>query len=132
MFSYVSPEQRVPVDHPLRAIREFADFHFDSIRCQQGHYLGDRRIVVYTPSATVLYLLRTTAPERRPPLPMLAVGGPGALGTGACAAHTLGSLSIRRFSDTRVFDLSGANMKALPRVPMKSVSLPILAAQEVW
>jgi transposase len=25
MFSYVSPEQRVPIDHPLRPIREFAD-----------------------------------------------------------------------------------------------------------
>jgi transposase len=25
MFSYVSPEQRVPVDHPLRAIRQYAD-----------------------------------------------------------------------------------------------------------
>src|SRR5215468_9580279 len=25
MFSYLSPEQRVPVDHPLRAIRDFAD-----------------------------------------------------------------------------------------------------------
>src|SRR5215472_3462433 len=25
MFSYLSPEQRVPVDHPLRAVRDFAD-----------------------------------------------------------------------------------------------------------
>src|SRR2546428_13983870 len=25
MFSYVSPEQRVPVDHPLRPIREMTD-----------------------------------------------------------------------------------------------------------
>src|SRR3990172_9449344 len=25
MFSYISPEKRVPVDHPLRAIREMVD-----------------------------------------------------------------------------------------------------------
>jgi transposase len=25
MFSYLSPEQRVPVDHPLRAIRQICD-----------------------------------------------------------------------------------------------------------
>jgi transposase len=25
MFSYVSPEQRVPADHPLRAIRQLVD-----------------------------------------------------------------------------------------------------------
>ena len=25
MFSYVSPEQRVPADHPLRAIRRIVD-----------------------------------------------------------------------------------------------------------
>ncbi|MBU2770005.1 IS5/IS1182 family transposase, partial [Acidithiobacillus caldus] len=25
MFSYLSPEQRVPVDHPLRAIRVIVD-----------------------------------------------------------------------------------------------------------
>ena len=25
MFSYLSPEERVPKNHPLRAIREFAD-----------------------------------------------------------------------------------------------------------
>ena len=31
MFSYLSPEQRVPVDHPLRAIREFADVILDEL-----------------------------------------------------------------------------------------------------
>ena len=25
MFSYLSPEQRVPADHPLRAVRQMAD-----------------------------------------------------------------------------------------------------------
>jgi len=25
MFSYISPEQRVPADHPLRPIREMVD-----------------------------------------------------------------------------------------------------------
>jgi transposase len=31
MFSYLSPEQRVPVDHPLRAIRDFADRILDEL-----------------------------------------------------------------------------------------------------
>jgi len=31
MFSYLSPEQRVPVDHPLRAIRDFADQILDGL-----------------------------------------------------------------------------------------------------
>ena len=31
MFSYLSPEQRVPVDHPLRAIRDFADQILDGM-----------------------------------------------------------------------------------------------------
>jgi transposase len=31
MFSYLSPEHRVPVDHPLRAIREFADCILDEL-----------------------------------------------------------------------------------------------------
>jgi transposase len=31
MFSYLSPDQRVPVDHPLRAIRDFADRILDGM-----------------------------------------------------------------------------------------------------
>ncbi len=31
MFSYLSPEQGVPVDHPLRAIRDFADQVLDGL-----------------------------------------------------------------------------------------------------
>ena len=31
MFSYLSPEQRVPADHPLRAIRDFADRILDEL-----------------------------------------------------------------------------------------------------
>jgi hypothetical protein len=31
MFSYLAPGQRVPVDHPLRAIREFADGILDEL-----------------------------------------------------------------------------------------------------
>jgi transposase len=31
MFSYLSPEQRVPADHPLRAIRDFADGILDEL-----------------------------------------------------------------------------------------------------
>jgi hypothetical protein len=31
MFSYVSPEERVPTDHPLRAIRRKTDAIFDRL-----------------------------------------------------------------------------------------------------
>jgi transposase len=31
MFSYVSPEERVPLDHPLRAIRRMTDAIFDRL-----------------------------------------------------------------------------------------------------
>src|SRR5207247_4235027 len=31
MFSYVSPEERVPADHPLRAIRRMTDAIFDRL-----------------------------------------------------------------------------------------------------
>jgi transposase len=31
MFSYLSPEQRVPLDHPLRAVRDFADVILDEM-----------------------------------------------------------------------------------------------------
>ena len=35
MFSYLSPEQRVPADHPLRAIREIVD---QSLAALDGHF----------------------------------------------------------------------------------------------
>jgi len=54
MFSYLSPEQRVPIDHPLRAIRVIVDrslaalnSHFDSIYSDLGR-----------PSIPPEYLLR--------------------------------------------------------------------------
>jgi hypothetical protein len=31
MFSYVSPEERVPPDHPLRAIRQMTDVVFEPV-----------------------------------------------------------------------------------------------------
>ena len=31
MFSYISPEQRVPVDHPLRSIRQMTDEIFKQL-----------------------------------------------------------------------------------------------------
>jgi hypothetical protein len=34
MFSYVSPEERVPADHPLRAIRRITDAIFERLSPQ--------------------------------------------------------------------------------------------------
>ena len=42
MFSYVSPEERVPADHPLRAIRCMTDAIFDRLSPQFDRlYLED-------------------------------------------------------------------------------------------
>ena len=37
MFSYVSPEQRVPVDHPLRSIRALTD---EALRSLSRRFAG--------------------------------------------------------------------------------------------
>jgi len=36
MFSYISPEERVPADHPLRAIRRMTDAIFDRLYSDIG------------------------------------------------------------------------------------------------
>ena len=51
MCSNLSPEQRVPVDHPLRAIREFADGILDE--------LSDMLDKMYSPTGR-----RSIAPEK--------------------------------------------------------------------
>jgi CHAT domain-containing protein len=91
---------------------------FDSLRDKQGRYLGDHRIITYAPSATVLYLLRTTPPESQATLAMLAVGGPGSDGTEKSGAQTRG-----------LFDLSGANIKPLPLVADEVESVAKVAGQ---
>ena len=45
MFSYLSPEQRVPVDHPLRAIRDFADHEGMSDTFDQMYSVDGRRSI---------------------------------------------------------------------------------------
>ena len=89
---------------------------FDCLRDPQGHYLGDRHIITYTPSATVLFLLRTTAPERQSTLAMLAVGSPGSGSAGESAAPMRGLHNLENSVSRGLFDLSGANMKHLPWV----------------
>jgi CHAT domain-containing protein len=91
---------------------------FDSLRDKQGRHLGDRQIITYSPSATALYLLRTTPPERQATLAMLAVGGPGSAGTDKSGPQTRG-----------LFDLSGAKMKPLPWVADEVRSVADIAGQ---
>jgi hypothetical protein len=57
MFSYVSPEQRVPKDHPLRAIRAMTDAacrelspRFDGIYAKIGRRLGPARAAAARPA----------------------------------------------------------------------------------
>ncbi len=54
MFSYLSPEQRVPADHPLRVIRVIVDLSLAEL---DGHF---RRIYSYLgcPSIPPEHLLR--------------------------------------------------------------------------
>ena len=68
MFSYVSAEQRVPQDHPLRAIRALVDDvlrdisrEFDGDRHDQRFFsklLNDRMLLIrrLTPSSRSLWL----------------------------------------------------------------------------
>ncbi|MCL4489619.1 MAG: CHAT domain-containing tetratricopeptide repeat protein, partial [Chloroflexi bacterium] len=89
---------------------------FDSLRDRQGQYLGDRHVLTYSPSATVLHLLRTTPPERQATLPLLAVGGQGPDGADQVAAQTRRAEVSDKAVTRGIFDLSGANMKPLPWV----------------
>ena len=88
---------------------------FDSLRDREGQYLGNRHVLTYSPSATVLHLLRTTPPKRQATLPLLAVGGPGPDGAEQVTAQTRRAASDKPVT-RGIFDLSGANMKPLPRV----------------
>src|SRR5205823_2561963 len=89
---------------------------FDALRDSQNHYLGDGRIITYAPSATVLHLLRTTQPERRATLALLAVGDPVQAGKEEAAAKTRGDERTDSAATRGLFDVSGANMKPLPAV----------------
>ena len=41
MFSYVSPEQRVPKDHPLRTIRPLCDVALKALSCEFDRMYSD-------------------------------------------------------------------------------------------
>ena len=62
MFSYLSPEQRVPADHPLRPIRRLTDAIFDRLSPRFDRLYSD----IGRPSI---------APEK----PVARVAGPSAL-----------------------------------------------------
>jgi CHAT domain-containing protein len=102
---------------------------FDSLRDNQGQYLGDRHILTYSPSATVLYLLRTIPPERRATLPLLAVGGPGPEGDGKTVAQTRRTEVSEKSVARGLFDLSGADMKPLPWVADEVRSVATIAGK---
>ena len=48
LFSYLSPEQRVPADHPLRPIRQMTD------AAQPHHVVGDEQLVIAVEDDDVL------------------------------------------------------------------------------
>jgi len=53
---------------------ELNSLPFDSLVDNSGHVLIDSHVVTYAPSATVLYLIRKSAPIRQPILTFLGVG----------------------------------------------------------
>src|SRR5256712_4984121 len=66
MFSYLSPEQRVPQDHPLRAIRKLSDAvfaelspQFDKLYARMGRPSIAPQKVLRALSLQVLYSART-------------------------------------------------------------------------
>ena len=63
MFSYVSAEERVPADHPLRAIRTFVDEilremtrEFDALYAQHGRPSISARAPPARPTAAAVLL----------------------------------------------------------------------------
>lgn len=81
---------------------------FDALSDREGHYLIESRTVVYSPSATSFFLLRT-APQRKRSAPtILAVGGVPYDGTNLAE-----SAVTRGYSGTALPDLPGSRYEAL-------------------
>ena len=64
MFSYVSPEQRVPQDHPLRAIRVIVDRSLEEL---DGHFSAIYSALGRQPSKTSLSAQPQKGCEPYPP-----------------------------------------------------------------
>ena len=69
LFSYLSPEQRVPQEHPLRAIRRMTDEVFSSISDELGKLYADRGRASIAPEkllrALLLQVLYSIRSERQ-------------------------------------------------------------------
>src|SRR3954462_13695201 len=68
MFSYVSPEQRVPKEHPLRPIRVFCDIALRALSREFDHMYSDMGRPSIAPEkllrALLLQVLYTVRSER--------------------------------------------------------------------
>src|SRR5262245_26586164 len=68
MFSYISPEQRVPKDHPLRLIRSLCDIALKALSREFGHMYSDIGRPSIAPEkllrALLLQILYTIRSER--------------------------------------------------------------------
>lgn len=109
----IKPLPREALKHRLIIVPD-GDLHllpFDSLVDDKGEYLVASRIVTVAPSASVLYLIRTSTPVSRPSLTFPGVGD---------VQYQQGPLMAERMSGgssapNNIFDLAG---DPLPNLPM--------------
>jgi CHAT domain-containing protein len=88
---------------------------FDSLRDHEGHYVLTAHVVTYAPSATVLYLLRTSHSAHHATLPFLGVGDVPYQRTSALeTAKTTDSVSTGSDASGDLFGSAGVKLKYLP------------------
>ena len=86
---------------------------WDSLVDKEGRYMVVSHVVTTAPSAMVLYLIRTTRPQKRSPLTLLAVGD---------VQYQRGVLSVRQLKGEQtggldadgLYDLAGHPLRNLP------------------
>jgi len=88
---------------------------FDSLRDHESHYVLTAHVVTYAPSATVLYLLRTSHSTHQATLRFLGVGDVPYQRTSALeTAKTNGSVPTRSDASGDLFGSPGVKLKELP------------------
>ena len=92
---------------------------FDALRDREGRYALESNTVSYAPSATVLYLLRTSQVSHQTTMDFLGVGGVVYPSTPIVAARTSGDQS----SQPDLFDLDAVTIQKLPGTRQEVMSV---------
>jgi CHAT domain-containing protein len=87
---------------------------FDGLKDTEGKYVLESHVVTYAPSATVLYLLRTSRSSNLAPRSFLGVGGVLYSGAGVQRAGTNGRIAPKENVVADLFDLDTVVFRDLP------------------